>query len=213
MPTRNGVRRVIRSACRGGVRAEGRPRRGRPRGDPSVRPSRWASKPRRSNEAGCANHLPSAVERPRVLVGPDLLEGRALADASPDRDERRHAAHGVGATAVARLHEQLRVGAKKWLLHRHLAPVGQDKRRLAAAGLDRAEDVVPSAAVQAGRVLLQLEQDLVHLESGQRLDQERALSTRREGKGVIAWPNTSCHHRASRGSGASARRSRARPAG
>src|SRR3546814_2666579 len=42
--------------------------------------------------------------------------------------------------------------------------------------LDAAEDVIPAAAVQPGRMIAQFVQDLVHLESGEdRLDQHRRL--------------------------------------
>ena len=61
----------------------------------------------------------------------------------------------------------------KWRGHRDLGAVGQDEVGLAAELLDEAEDVVPAAAVEAGRVVAQLVEDLVHLEGGQdRLDQD-----------------------------------------
>ena len=52
------------------------------------------------------------------------------------------------------------------LLHRHLGAVGQHRARVVPALLDEAEDVVPAAAVEAGGVLAQLVEDLVHLEGG-----------------------------------------------
>ena len=58
--------------------------------------------------------------------------------------------------------------------HRHERPVGQYETGPRPKFLDEAEDVVPPPAVQAGRVLAQLPEDLVHLEGGQdRFDQDR----------------------------------------
>src|SRR2546425_2705951 len=59
-------------------------------------------------------------------------------------------------------------------VHRHPAAVGEHEVRAVSELLDEAEDVVPAAAVQAGGVVLQLVEDLVHLErSEDRLDQDR----------------------------------------
>ena len=78
--------------------------------------------------------------------------------------------------------EQLRVGAQEGLVHRDLRAVGQDERRVVAELLDEAEDVVPAAAVEAGGVLAQLVEDLVHLErGGQRLDEHGRLDRARAG--------------------------------
>src|SRR3546814_6809884 len=57
-----------------------------------------------------------------------------------------------------------------------LIAVGQHEVRAIAELLDEAEDVIPAAAVQPGRMIAQFVQDLVHLESGEdRLDQHRRL--------------------------------------
>ena len=57
-----------------------------------------------------------------------------------------------------------------------VAAIGQDELGPVAELLDHAEDVVPAAGVQPGRVLAQLVEDLVHLERGEdRLDQHRRL--------------------------------------
>ena len=54
--------------------------------------------------------------------------------------------------------------------------VGQQEVRSAVELLDDAEDVVPAAGVQPGRVVAQLVQDLVHLEGRQDgLEQHRGL--------------------------------------
>src|SRR6185437_11080614 len=51
--------------------------------------------------------------------------------------------------------------------------VGQHEGRVVPELLDETENVVPTAAIQAGRVLPQLVEDFVHFKSGQnRLDQD-----------------------------------------
>ena len=74
---------------------------------------------------------------------------------------------------VAGLDRQQRVGPHEVGRHRHQGAVGQHEVRVAAELLDDAEDVVPAAAVEPGRVLAQLVEDLVHLEGGEdRLDED-----------------------------------------
>ena len=111
------------------------------------------------------------------LVVPDPGQ-RDLVDlgVAAARDERRHAADGVGAAAVARLHEELGVGAHEGDGHRHLRAVGKDEVVPLPELLDDAEDVVPATRVEAGGVVAQLVEDLLHLERGQdRLDQHGRL--------------------------------------
>ena len=117
------------------------------------------------------------VARLALLVGAHLGE-RFLVRLRVvlDRDLRRHAAHREGAAAVAGLDQQLRVRAQEVRRHRHLLAVRQHEIRPAAEFLDEAEDVVPAAAVEPDDVVLQLVQDLVHLERGENgLDQHRDL--------------------------------------
>ena len=60
--------------------------------------------------------------------------------------------------------------------HGHLRRGPAGRTRVVGELLDEAEDVVPAAAVQPGRMLAQLVEDLVHLEGGEdRLDQHRRL--------------------------------------
>ena len=93
-----------------------------------------------------------------------------------DRNLRRHAAHREGAAAVAGLDQQLRVGPQERRLHRHLPAIRHDERRVVLQRLDRAEDVVPPAAVEPDDVIAELVEDLVHLERRrQRFDQDRHL--------------------------------------
>ena len=91
-------------------------------------------------------------------------------------DEGRHPAHREGAAVVAGLDEELAVRAHERHRHRHRAAIGEHHLGPVAELLDHAEDVVPAAGVQPGRVLAQLVEDLVHLERGQdRLDQDGRL--------------------------------------
>ena len=103
------------------------------------------------------------------------------------RDERRHPAHRERAALVARLDEQLGVGAHERHGHRHRHAVGQHEVGAVAELLDHAEDVVPAAGVQPGRVLAQLVEDLLHLERGEdRLDQDgRADRAARDAERVL----------------------------
>ena len=80
------------------------------------------------------------------------------------RDERGHPTDRVGAAPVAGLHQQFRVGAHERHGHRQLGAIGRHRSGERAEHLDRAEQVVPAAGVQARGVLAQLVQDLVHLE-------------------------------------------------
>ena len=89
-------------------------------------------------------------------------------------DKRSHAANRMRAAAMARAHEQLRVGVHKRHAHRHGRTVGQDRVLVGVELLDGAKDVVPTARIEAGRVVTQLVEDLLHLERcGERLDQHR----------------------------------------
>ncbi len=91
-----------------------------------------------------------------------------------DRDLRGHAAHGVDAAPVTRLDQQVRVRLQEAPRHRDQRAVGQDAIRTLPEFLDEAEDVVPASAIQAGRMVAQLPEDLVHLEGCEdRLDEDR----------------------------------------
>ena len=123
---------------------------------------------------------PGAVEALRglaVLVLAHLLErDRVHLRVAARGDEGGHPAHRVRAAAVARLDEELAVRAHERHRHRHRGPVGQHELGPVPELLDHAEDVVPAAGVEAGGVLAQLVEDLVHLEGGEdRLDQDGRL--------------------------------------
>lgn len=98
------------------------------------------------------------------LVGADVLHGLVVGLLVVlDGDLGGHAAHGVDAALVAGLDEQLDVGVHKGDGHCDGGSVRQDKVCVVAELLDGAEDVVPSAAVEAGAVVTELVDDLVHL--------------------------------------------------
>ena len=103
-----------------------------------------------------------------ALVRSHLLErGGGGLGVAAIRDERAHAADGIRATTVAGLHEQPGVRPHERHRHRDLGAVGQHEALAAVAeGLDDAEQVVPASGVQAGAVVAQLVQDLLHLERG-----------------------------------------------
>ena len=182
MPTETLLRRPASVTPPGVARSRGaraaRPRRRRA-GGPSGSAARRA---RASNTSVRHRHEvrvrhPGAVEAVAglaLLVLAHLRE-RDCVDlgVAPAGDERRHAADGVRAAAVAGLHQQLGVGAHERHRHRHLGAVRQHEVGPVPELLDDAEDVVPAAGVQPGRVLAQLVEDLVHLERGEDgLDQD-----------------------------------------
>src|SRR5688500_14983344 len=94
-----------------------------------------------------------------ALVGAHRLQrGLVRVRVALDRDLRRHPAHRVGAAAVARADRQQRIRAHERRRHRHQAAVRQHEPRVPPELLDQAEDVVPAPAVQAGRMVAQLEE-------------------------------------------------------
>src|SRR5207253_1146193 len=92
------------------------------------------------------------------------------------RDERRHAADRMRASAVTGADEQLRVRAHERHRHRYLSAIGQHPVARPEL-LDRAEDVVPPARVEGAPPVAQLVQDLLHLEGREdRLDEDGAAN-------------------------------------
>src|SRR4029077_6976313 len=108
------------------------------------------------------------------LVLPDLLErGLVRHRVVLDGDLGRHPAHRGGAAAVAGLNQEVDVGLEEVTVHRDAGAVGEDAVGALPELLDEAENVVPAPAVEAGGVVLQLVENLVHLERGEdRLDQD-----------------------------------------
>ncbi len=111
-----------------------------------------------------------------LLVVTHLREGDLVdLGIASARDERRHPTDRERAALVAGRDEQLGVRIHQRRGHGHGRAVGQDEGVTGVAEvLDDAEQVVPAAGVEAGGVIAQLVQDLVHLERrGDRLDQHR----------------------------------------
>src|SRR5262249_24742798 len=79
-----------------------------------------------------------------------------------DRDLGRHAADSMDVAAMAGFDGEQGVGAQEVCGHGHLSAVGIDEVGYVAELLDSAEDVVPAPAVQAGRVLTQFAEYLIH---------------------------------------------------
>ena len=104
-----------------------------------------------------------------------------------DRDLGRHPAHGVDVAPVAGLDDQLRIGAHERGSHRHLGPVRQDECGVVLEFAYGAEDIIPAAAVQAGRVLPQFPEDFIHLKGSQDVfDQDRGPNgASRDSEGVL----------------------------
>lgn len=65
------------------------------------------------------------------------------------RNEGRHAAHCVDAAGVACADEELDVGVHEGDGHADVGAVGENEAGAVAEALDKGEDVVPSAAVEA----------------------------------------------------------------
>src|SRR5579862_4244300 len=80
------------------------------------------------------------------------------------------------AAAMTGMDQKIHVTLEERLFHREAIAIGQQRLGPIPEFLDIAEDVIPASAVQAGRVLAQLVQNLIHLEGRwQGLDQDRGL--------------------------------------
>ena len=94
-----------------------------------------------------------------------------------DRDLSGHPANRRSSPMMTGLDRQQRIRPQEMRGHRHLGPIGQHHVRSVAEAFDETEDVVPASAIQAGRMLPQFVQNLVHLERGQdRFDQHRGTN-------------------------------------
>ena len=76
-----------------------------------------------------------------------------------------HTTHGVDTSLVASLDEELDVCVHEGRGHGDGIAVGENEVGVLAEALDGVEDVVPAAAVQAGRVVTKLVDDLVVISS------------------------------------------------
>src|SRR5579871_536335 len=121
-----------------------------------------------------------------IVAGPDFTQlvfayfghGRLIGlGVVLDGNLRRHATHRMSTAPMAGGYQEFDIGSQKRLRHGDLGAVRQDALRAIAELFDVAEDVIPTAAVQAGGVLAQFPQDLVHFERGQNsLDEDRRLN-------------------------------------
>ena len=91
-----------------------------------------------------------------------------------DGNLRRHSSHGMSATAMARVDQQLHVRGKKMLRHGDFRAIRQNEVGAIAEFLDETENVIPAPAVEPGGMLAQFVQDFVHLKRREnRFDQHR----------------------------------------
>lgn len=108
------------------------------------------------------------------LVGADLGHGLLVALwVVLERDLGRHTAHGGDLALVAGLDEETNIGVHEGNGHGDVGTVWEDCGAGSTLALDEGEDVVPTATVQSCRVLLELEEDLLHLVcGGESLDED-----------------------------------------
>ena len=92
---------------------------------------------------------------------PPIAATRRLFDA----DQRKNTLLGEESSLVAGLNQEPHVSIHETRLHCHVLSVRKHGALIQTPLLDEAEDVVPSSAVQAARVMAKLEQNLLHLES------------------------------------------------
>lgn len=107
------------------------------------------------------------------LVLVDTLHGNLVGSSIVlDGDLSSHTAHGVDASLVAGLDEELDVSRHVRDGHGNVTSVGENKLGMVLELLDEGEDVIPSATVETRGVLSELVDDLVHLKGGENgLDQ------------------------------------------
>src|SRR5438270_2243095 len=90
------------------------------------------------------------------LVLADFIESALIGDRIVlDWNLCRHAAHGVNPAAMAGLNQQIDVGLQEMFVHGQGRAIGLHEFRAVSEFLDDAKDVVPSAAVQSGRMIAQ----------------------------------------------------------
>ena len=89
-----------------------------------------------------------------------------------NRNLRRHAAHRMDLTTMARLDQQVHIGLQEMFVHGDRHAIRHHEFRMILERLDEAKDIIPAAAVQTRGMIAQLPQDFVHLKRGEnRLDQ------------------------------------------
>ena len=85
-------------------------------------------------------------------------------DISLDRDLRCHAAHGVGSAAVAGLYQEPAIGPHQRLGHADITAIRQHHVGPIAELLDDAENIVPTAAIEANDMIEQLMENFIQFE-------------------------------------------------
>ena len=119
-----------------------------------------------------------AFQRPLVGLG-IILDGNECA----------HAANSGRIAAMAGFHQKLGISIHEWHPHGDQAPVGEAEGFVVPELLDRREDVVPAPCVQTCRMLLELVQNLIHLEGGgNRLDEHGRLDRAARDRQLILCP-------------------------
>src|SRR5688572_19581863 len=83
------------------------------------------------------------------------------------RNECGHTADCMCASLVTNAYQALRVRAHERNRHGHMCAIRQHEGAVMREFLDDAEDVVPAPRIEAGRMIAQLVQDLLHLECGE----------------------------------------------
>ncbi|KAH3684436.1 hypothetical protein WICPIJ_004590 [Wickerhamomyces pijperi] len=78
----------------------------------------------------------------------------------------RHTPHSVDLTFVASVNQQADIRGHEPDRHVHLGTVWKDELRMGTERFDVGEDVIPSTTVQTSRMITELIDNLIHLESG-----------------------------------------------
>src|SRR5690242_19264193 len=99
------------------------------------------------------------------LIGAYFFKGNLVSfRVAFDGNLSRHTAHGVDTAAMASLDQQIDVRLEEVPRHGDLGAIGKNAVRGVAKLFYETEDVIPSAAVEAGGMLAQLIENFVHLE-------------------------------------------------
>ena len=109
-----------------------------------------------------------------------------------DRNLRGHATHGVDASSMASLDQKLDVSIHERHRHGDLRPVREDKVGVVSEFLDDAEDVVPPPTVETRRVVAQLVDDLLHLESREDGLDQHGSADRATGHAAVVLREVEC---------------------
>lgn len=102
------------------------------------------------------------------LIGVDALHGLVVGGlVILNWDLGGHSSHSSDLALMAGLDEKLNICVHEWDGHGDTGTIWKDEVWVLAELLDDGEDVIPTSAVKSGRVVSELEDDLIHLESGE----------------------------------------------